>query len=984
MKKQSNHTGLWIGIILAIVTLAAAGILLTKGLLKSLVHEPSESTGSAAAPTASRPVGSTEDPGTPQELSEKDLEQIGAAQLSLEQLREKADYQAAAQAERADQVMSVLKSLEADGSVEKDSIYYDEEAGCVSYLLAGGVLAAEKLFEDPEEDGFLPLSSSVSSLRTASSAGERLPENSFANAVILNAMTDRINVMDYCRRLQSAWTQAGLKTELDTEVTVEDMKNLAGYAFVYVKAHGCFITYPKNALSGAGMKSLSVIVLEQHQSTALNREYRADLAGGRLVLVNGCYCITPDFIRAHYGWGSLNGRIMFFGCCQLMGKNGQVYEGWTSAFEQSSLGAFVAFHNSNYTMYNLNLVDTLVEELLSGNDISAAFESALARHGENDAVWYGKSDPDRAPGTPLLRGNSQVMLKNTPDWQSVYSDFILNGGYLASGQPYDVSDEDMGLAKIAFALHDLDEDGIPELIANAGFYAAGSTGYVYACRDGQIVLLGGGPENRSRLYYSPYEPGLFERMDPGPAIDPVGRIYVYLYWSLEDGQLAWQRIAEEYSNDPAKQIEDEDLYLDIHEAFDRELLVPWLTPDQIRETGWRAFVESWKERKAQAQAVRDHLVDGLSAGIAQAFLDVLPKEQTLDGNEFITAAFPDMDQDGIPEIIWITRYVDDSFPGYTHTIYILNIYAFQDGTAQLKHQDYCFDHGGTYRAACRIYQTASGDLVDSISFLQELGAGQDHFVFSYKNGWIEKIHLSEYENASPHQGVPSTFGYFLDQQSIPEETYRQYVSSLTEPVKTEIFHAQDQWGGGIWDEFLGDLTPMGLSYSQTVRLLTDAGAVPRQTENVVASGSCGENVSWSVNDEGTLRIYGKGELEYYVRLPFVPWRGYASSIRTIVIEDGVSGSGGYAFSEMQSIESIYIGSGITILGDWIFYSPDSLTAVYLARGITVIEAGAFASCQNLQNVYFAGSEAEWAAVQIGADNRPLSSAVMHFGSYPIP
>ena len=355
----------------------------------------------------------------------------------------------------------------------------------------------------------------------------------------------------------------------------------------------------------------------------------------------------------------------------------------------------------------------------------------------------------------------------------------------------------------------------------------------------------------------------------------------------------------------------------------------------------------------------------------------------MDSEEFITAAFPDMNRDKTPEMAVITRRQDNSY-GITETYYTLSIYAMEGGTAQLKYRDLCFDHGGTFRTACRIYQTASGALVDAVAFLQALGAGKAFYVLSYENGQIVQTVLSEYEEGSPDPNTPSTFEYHRDQENLSEESYRQQLAALTVPSVLEIFHAQDQWGGDMWKEFLGEIAPCGLSRSRTVRLLTEAGAVLRQTENVIGSGSCGTDVSWTVNDESLMRISGMGSIEEYYRLPFVPWGKYASSVRTIVIGDGVAYNGGYAFYEMRNVEKMYIGSGTAVLKEGILGTPDSLKAVYLSKGISLIEAGVFAECSSLTDVYFAGTETEWAAVEIGGNNAPLLAAHLHFGPYPVP
>ena len=717
-----------------------------------------------------------------------------------------------------------------------------------------------------------------------------------------------------------------------------------------------------------------------------DKRYEKDLLSGGIVYLNGCYSISPAFIQEHYHYGDLAGNIFFLGCCQLMGKDGAWYDGWTDAFADCSLSAFVAFHNSNYTYYNLDLVDTFVQELLSGRCAGEAYDAATAAHGKNDAEWNHESASSRPnAGTPAFNGDYNASLEDIPDWRSAYYGFILEKGYLSSGQDYDEDEADSGLVKIAFALHDMDEDGVPELIANAGYYWAGSCGYIYTVRDGKIVYLGSGPENRSTLYYSPDCPGFFEKMDPGPAVDPYGRIYNYGCWALENGLPAYTSVATEYSDLPPAQIEDEDLYSSLKAAQENQTDLPWLTPEQISEMGWDAFIEAYYQRCRYLTAARDIAVSGLTPQMAQAYLNMLPEQEAASGEKFSTAAFPDLNDDGIPEMVVITYHVEEDY-GFPVTTYTICIYAAEDGTARVLYNDSLFSHGGTARVACRVYQAeASPDLILCTGYLDARYDGTRYTVLSYRNGRIGMQNLSvEVEGAGSYVSSDTTT-YYLNRNVISEEQFRQYETPLQDPVRLEIFHGSDPWYDLTWEEFFGGRTPAGLSRSAAVRILTAAGAVVQQkTETIIASGSCGENVSWTLNDEGTLRISGNGEMDAYYRLPWVPWTGYSRQITAVVIEDGVRGTDGYAFSELQNLKSIRIGNGISVISEWLLYSPYELTDIYLSRAVIEIEAGAFAECGKLRNIYYAGTEAEWLAIQIGADNGPLYAAELHPGSSLVP
>ena len=72
---------------------------------------------------------------------------------------------------------------------------------------------------------------------------------------------------------------------------------------------------------------------------------------------------------------------------------------------------------------------------------------------------------------------------------------------------------------------------------------------------------------------------------------------------------------------------------------------------------------------------------------------------------------------------------------------------------------------------------------------------------------------------------------------------------------------------------------------------------------VVGSGSCGDNLVWSYNDEThELKIEGKGSMKNYSY--YGPWRSYVSEIAAISLPSGLTNIGNYAFSNCSSLASI--------------------------------------------------------------------------------
>ena len=90
---------------------------------------------------------------------------------------------------------------------------------------------------------------------------------------------------------------------------------------------------------------------------------------------------------------------------------------------------------------------------------------------------------------------------------------------------------------------------------------------------------------------------------------------------------------------------------------------------------------------------------------------------------------------------------------------------------------------------------------------------------------------------------------------------------------------------------------------------------------VVKSGTCGangDNLTWVLDDEGTLTISGTGAMEDYGYL-VAPWYSSRSSIKKVVIESGVTSIGNYAFEYCDGLTSIEIPASVTSIGVRAFY-----------------------------------------------------------------
>lgn len=88
--------------------------------------------------------------------------------------------------------------------------------------------------------------------------------------------------------------------------------------------------------------------------------------------------------------------------------------------------------------------------------------------------------------------------------------------------------------------------------------------------------------------------------------------------------------------------------------------------------------------------------------------------------------------------------------------------------------------------------------------------------------------------------------------------------------------------------------------------------------------------------------------------------------------------GNFAFGFCQSLTSINIPDSTTKISISAFYGCENLTQITIGKSCTYIESNAFAQCNALTDVYYAGSEEEWAAINIAAGNEYLTNATIHF------
>ena len=171
--------------------------------------------------------------------------------------------------------------------------------------------------------------------------------------------------------------------------------------------------------------------------------------------------------------------------------------------------------------------------------------------------------------------------------------------------------------------------------------------------------------------------------------------------------------------------------------------------------------------------------------------------------------------------------------------------------------------------------------------------------------------------------------------------------------------------------------------------------------NTDSDGFCNESNSVSYHFDSaskTLTISGSGAMTDYAETesPF----NMATFVKSIVIENGVTHIGSYAFRlcANKDLTSISIPNSVTSIGERAFTNcyylnsviiPASISTIeastfnscvrleqiYIPKSVTTVKQGAFSGCSALKDVFYGGKATDWTAALITTDNDKVNPAV---------
>lgn len=126
-------------------------------------------------------------------------------------------------------------------------------------------------------------------------------------------------------------------------------------------------------------------------------------------------------------------------------------------------------------------------------------------------------------------------------------------------------------------------------------------------------------------------------------------------------------------------------------------------------------------------------------------------------------------------------------------------------------------------------------------------------------------------------------------------------------------------------------------------------------EDISGEGSgmvCGDSLTW-VLDGSTLYISGTGDM--YDFGGGAPWASYRYTIGQVILSDGVTSVGAYAFQDYDYLTSVQFGNSLVSIGQDAFSSCDGLTSITLPATFKKFGVNCLRSCTNLREIYCSGN-----------------------------
>ena len=129
-------------------------------------------------------------------------------------------------------------------------------------------------------------------------------------------------------------------------------------------------------------------------------------------------------------------------------------------------------------------------------------------------------------------------------------------------------------------------------------------------------------------------------------------------------------------------------------------------------------------------------------------------------------------------------------------------------------------------------------------------------------------------------------------------------------------------------------------------------AIAEEIVSIIASGKCGNNAYWSLDEIGNLNITGSGAMYNFSDENRAPWEEYGESITNVIISPGITTIGAHAFADCVFLSHVSIPEGVTEIGAYAFWGAMYMADVTIPSSVSIIGEYAFVNAFGFEKTIY--------------------------------
>ncbi len=148
--------------------------------------------------------------------------------------------------------------------------------------------------------------------------------------------------------------------------------------------------------------------------------------------------------------------------------------------------------------------------------------------------------------------------------------------------------------------------------------------------------------------------------------------------------------------------------------------------------------------------------------------------------------------------------------------------------------------------------------------------------------------------------------------------------------------------------YIYDSTTVNL-YSADQIAVSDRNYSDENVPAVENTGTCGSQLTWTLYKDGLLIISGTGAMDDLTKETDA-WHPHLKDICKVLVHDGVTSIGQYAFSHCENLSEVYLPNSLSLLDSFAFEACENLRNFRIPSGVTSLGIGVFSECTFLTNL----------------------------------